>query len=124
MKIRITGDKIRFRLKEPEVRSLYEGGSIKESLLFGSLTEQQLHFILEVHDHPGLSIVYQPGGLIVRMPKAFAEILTTTNKVGFDGDVDTGHSTPVYVLIEKDFECLDAPEEDNTGSYPHPKQVC
>lgn len=124
MKIRITGNKIRLRLKEPEVHSLFEGVTIKESLLFGFLPEQQLHFSLEAHGGPDLSIAYQPGSLLVQIPKAFAELLATTSKVGFDGNVNTGHSTPVYVLIEKDFECLDAPEEDNSGSYPHPRQVC
>lgn len=58
------------------------------------------------------------------MPKAFSEALAITANIGFDGYVNTHHSSTIYVLIEKDFECLDGHEEDNAGSYPNPKQVC
>lgn len=124
MKIRITGNKIRLRLKEPEVQVLNNGISIKEALLFGSHPDQQLVFLLAVGEQSGLAVAYQPGSVTISMPKAFAEMLATTSKIGFDGEVDSENNSTIYILIEKDFECLDAPEEANEGSYPNPKQVC
>ena len=56
MKIRITENKIRVRLKEPEVVRLYEGMPIMETLEFGGQPDQQLKFRLETYDQPNLGI--------------------------------------------------------------------
>ena len=124
MKIRITENKIRVRLKEPEFVRLYEGMPIMETLEFGGQPDQQLKFRLETYDQPNLGITYQPGCVLIQIPGTFSQVLVTTDRVGYDGDVQTVHGASIYLLIEKDFECLDAPEEDNEGSYPNPKQAC
>ena len=69
------------RLKEPEVRSLFEGVTIKESLLLGFLPEQQLHFSLEAHGGPGLAIAYQPGAVLVQIPKHLPKYLLRRAKL-------------------------------------------
>jgi hypothetical protein len=124
MKVRITGNKIRLRIKEPEVQHLYKDVSITETLEFGADPEQQLQFRLETYEHTELGVTYQPGRVVINLPKAFAETLALTGKIGYEGNIDTGDGATIFLLIEKDFECLDAPEEDNAGSYPNPKQTC
>jgi hypothetical protein len=124
MKVRITENKIRLRLKEPEVQALHDGSSINEMLRFGPSADQQLLFCLESNELSGLDLTYQPGRVAINLPKSFAETLATTTKVGYEGKVVTGLDSSILLLIEKDFECLDAPEEDNAGSYPNPKSSC
>ncbi|TSD67082.1 hypothetical protein FFF34_006725 [Inquilinus sp. KBS0705] len=124
MKVRITGNKIRLRLKEPEVQRLFKDEPIEERLVFGQGTDQQLVFKLQIGGLNQLSISYQPGAMIISMPKMFSETLAITDKVGYEDKIDTENTMHIHLLIEKDFECLDAPEEANEGSYPNPKQIC
>jgi hypothetical protein len=124
MKIRITGNKIRARLKEPEIQRLYEGVPITETLEFGGLPDQQLKFRLETYDRRDLGITYQTGCVLIQIPVTFSQVLVSTDRIGYDGDVQTAHGAGIYLLIEKDFERLDATEDDNEGSYPNPKQAC
>jgi hypothetical protein len=124
MKIRITGNKLRIRLKEPEVQRLYKGEKISEVLQFGVEPDQQLRFLLQTDDEQALGVAFNEGAISVSVPIAFSKELAETNRVGFEADISTGVGKNIYVLIEKDFECLDAPEEDNNGSYPNPKTSC
>ena len=49
------------------------------------------------------------------MPAWMLDEWTTTEKVGFDSKEDG-----LYVLIEKDFMCLDIVAEDQSDNYPNP----
>lgn len=124
MKIRITGNKIRVRLKEPEVQRLHEGMAITEVLEFGAVSDQQLRFRLEMYNEPELGLSYSAGCLLVYIPQSFSRALASTDHIGYDRNIPMAAGASVYLLIEKDFECLDAPEQDNEGSYPNPKQIC
>jgi hypothetical protein len=53
------------------------------------------------------------------MPEHMAAEWAAPEKVGFDGVHDK-----LTLLIEKDFQCLDNVEEDQTDNYPNPASVC
>jgi hypothetical protein len=120
MKVRITGNKIRFRLKEPEVKKFYESGTVTEALQFGPNENEQLKFTLQESDVEEVSIRFQSNQTTILVPKSQAEEWTSTLLVGFEAEVDTGKGKTVCVLVEKDFMCMDGREEDNVGSYPNP----
>ena len=42
--------------------------------------------------------------------------LVETERVGFEEKGD-----PLYLLVEKDFTCLDQVEEDQSDNYPNPQ---
>ena len=124
MKVRISGNSIRFRLKQPEVSDFQQRGKITEVTAFGPEPKDHLHFILEVFSGPELAVNFDANTTTIRVPQELAARWTGTELIGFDGKVDTGKGQQMNLLVEKDFACLDAPEEDNAGAYPNPNAVC
>ncbi len=124
MKIRIKGNSIRYRLKQPEVALFKKTGLVEETIAFGTQPNDQLHFRLELFSEPQLSIRYNEGMVTIYVPKALAQHWTETELVGFEGDLDSGKGRNIFVLVEKDFACLDGTEEENEGTYPNPLINC
>jgi len=124
MKIRILANTLRFRLRQPEVQQFRQYGKVTEITEFGPGPADQLRFCLQISSEPELTISFELNTTIIGVPKRLAEEWTTTDLVGFDGKIDTGKGRMMEVLVEKDFVCLDSPEEDNIGAYPNPKVVC
>jgi hypothetical protein len=122
MKVRISGNKIRFRLRKQEVSALEEKGTLTEVLEFGSSAGDQLIFILQSSESPESKIEFNLGTTTVLLPKGVAEELSQTDRVGFDFDINTGMDKSVYVLIEKDFNCLDGSDADNEDTYANPNE--
>ncbi|GEO04802.1 hypothetical protein AAE02nite_24660 [Adhaeribacter aerolatus] len=124
MKVRILANTLRFRLRQPEVQQFQQQGKVTETTAFGPDPAQQLHFCLEVTSGPELTVCYQSNTATIGVPRHLAEEWTGTALVGLEGKVDTGKGQVIEVLVEKDFVCLDRPEEENSGAYPNPKGVC
>lgn len=120
MKVRISGNKIRFRLKEPEVKLFQQEGIISEVLAFGLSQADQLAFTLTTVDSHQIAVSFLSNQVSFSIPKAQADDWTSTDKVGFEAALNTGKGKDILLLVEKDFKCLDAREEDNEGSYPNP----
>lgn len=124
MKVRILGNSIRFRLKQPEVSQFEKGGSITESTEFGPEPADQIRFCLERYNGSELAVRFQANTTTIQVPQALAQEWTQTERVGFNGEVDTGKGRKIRVLVEKDFMCIDGNEEDNAGAYPNPMANC
>jgi hypothetical protein len=56
--------------------------------------------------------------IIVFMPYSCCEEWLETDRVGFE------QKGSLYLLIEKDFQCLDNVAEDQSDNYPNPSLVC
>lgn len=124
MKVRILGNSIRFRLKKPEVSQFEQVGKVTETTEFGPEPADQLRFSLETYDGETLAIRFKSNTTTIYVPQVLALNWTQTDKVGFDGDVDTGKGRTIRILVEKDFMCIDGNEEDNAGAYPNPMTNC
>lgn len=124
MKVRILGNSLRFRLKQPEVTHFQQHGEVTETTEFGSDPGQQFRFTLKRSPEPDYAISFVANVTTIRVPEHVAEKWAGTEQVGFDARIDTGKGRVMEVLVEKDFACLDAPEEDNLGTYPNPNAVC
>ena len=122
MKVRIQGNSIRFRLKEPEVRRFSETGLVEETMALGH--GAALRFRLEVAERETVGLQHRPNLLAIEVPRALASEWTDTGRVGFDARVDLGDGSGLSVLVEKDWACLDGSEEENIGSYPNPMTQC
>lgn len=120
MKVRISGNKIRFRLKEPEVKAFQQKGNVSEVLAFGDNESEQLKFTLLESDTDNINVQFQSNETTIFVPKAQAKKWTSTELVGFDAEVNTAKGKTVFILVEKDFMCMDGREEDNEGAYPNP----
>jgi len=53
------------------------------------------------------------------MPKSYVEEWVNTDRVTFE---ETHNK--ILILLEKDFVCIDRPEEDQSDNYPNPNLVC
>jgi hypothetical protein len=120
MKIRITRNSIRFRLLKPEVLQFEKTGWVVEAIAFGPGAQDQLEFSLKKLDGDQITLEKGRSSIMLGVPLLLADEWTTTEKVGMEGSVETHEGHRIFVLIEKDFACLNAEEADNEGTYPNP----
>jgi hypothetical protein len=125
MKVRIAGNKIRFRLRKQEVATLQESGVLTEVLEFGTAPQDALVFSVQLSDSTEARIDFNAGKTTLLLPRIVAEELSQTDRIGFDYNIMTEKGKDVYVLIEKDFNCLDGSDADNEDTYANPnEQAC
>lgn len=120
MKVRITNNKIRYRLKQPEVALFATSGLVTETLAFGSEDSEKIKFTLQTSDNTNISVGFQNNHTVIYVPATLAEEWTTTEQVGFEAEIINDKNIKITVLVEKDFVCMDGREEENEGSYPNP----
>lgn len=124
MKVRITGNSLRFRLKQSEVSRFKEEGEIKEVTTFGSDATDKLSFILKVTSSVNFNLNFQANTITVEVPKPVCAEWTGTEQVGFEEMIDTGKGEAIKVLVEKDFKCLDRSDIEDEDAFPNPNLHC
>ncbi|MEO6631115.1 MAG: hypothetical protein ABIN13_05310 [Mucilaginibacter sp.] len=112
MKIRIKGNSLRYRLTRPEVERFALNGYLEETTEFGA---SRLTYSLQKTPGGSLSAMLENNNICLYMPAWMLDEWTTSEKVGFDNKEDG-----LYLLIEKDFMCLDIVAEDQSDNYPNP----
>jgi hypothetical protein len=124
MKIRISGNSIRFRLRQPDVELFQKEAVVTATLAFASSPNNQLKFTLIQTQDCNISVNYKQNDITVGIPMHSSEKWFNTDLVGIEENVETEKGHFVHILIEKDFACLDAPQEENDGAYLNPKAIC
>ena len=122
MKIRIKGNSIRLRLTKTEVDNFAANGFVEEKTEFGDT-----YFSYRMENsphHQELAAVYQGNLITVFIPSAIAQNWTSTELVGFENKMDIGNNKQLFLLVEKDFVCLDNTFEDQSDNFPNPNAVC
>lgn len=121
MKLRIKGNSLRLRLSQSDVARLVQSGEIEETVYFTAEPDAKLTYALKVApSSEALSVSYAAQRVAVSINAETAERWTSQDtEVGIYGSIDTGHG-PLELLIEKDFACLDATEEENQDTFPNP----
>jgi hypothetical protein len=112
MKIRIKGNSLRYRLTKTDVERFTNEGYLEEVTAFGS---NILIYAIQVYGSNHLSAGFEGNKITLFMPESMVKNWATTDRVGFEET--TG---PLYLLIEKDFTCLDNVAEDQSDNYPNP----
>ena len=59
-------------------------------------------------------------GMHVMIPRKSTIEWATGDEVGIEASLSVGDELPLQILIEKDFACLNGPEEQNTDTFPNP----
>lgn len=119
MKVRIKGDSIRFRLTQTEVKTLSENGKIFESTNFGM--EQFTYGVVLDESITHLKATFSKGCITLTMPKLEGTAWYENDIITFDHTLKTSQGNELYLLLEKDFTCLDNTIEDQSDNYPNPK---
>jgi hypothetical protein len=123
MKIRIKGNSIRIRLSRTEVDSFGKDGYLEERTEFGN--NAFIYALRNTQDAKELSAEFIDGKLTVLVPDRLTKEWTTTEKVGYDNNMDIGDGKQLYLLLEKDFKCIDAAvTEDQSDNFDNPLKVC
>jgi hypothetical protein len=112
MKIRIKGNSLRYRLTKTDVEQFSTTGYIEEIIDFGS---QALTYALERSNLNMLTATFDHNKITLLMPATMATEWDITDRVGFEG-----FDNNLFLLIEKDFKCLDNVAEDQSDNYPNP----
>lgn len=122
MKIRIKGNSIRIRLSKTEVANFALQGYLEERTQF---INSDFIYALEVSNSVNeLSAKMEGSKITVQVPLAVANNWTGTEQVGFENKMSLGNEKSLFLLVEKDFVCLDNTFEDQSDMFPNPNAVC
>jgi hypothetical protein len=117
MKLRIKGNTIRFRLTKSEVDYFGKENQLEEKTEFGNNT---FTYSLKTINAETLSADFSNNRITLFIPQHLAKEWTTTEKVGLQSEVEIGNGKKLFLLLEKDYKCLDAVAEDQSDNYENP----
>jgi hypothetical protein len=122
MKLRIKGNSIRIRLSRTEVDTLGTEGYLEETTEF---PDSKFVYALQAKaDISALSATHTNGKITVLIPAHMAAGWNNNETIGHDNNMDLGNNKQLYLLVEKDFKCIDSVDEDQSDNYENPKQSC
>ncbi len=118
MKIRIKGDSIRFRLTQSEVQTLSEKGTIMDTTNFE--TSQFRYGVTLNNAIDNLKASFSAHTITLEVPELQGRSWYTNDIITIDHTVKNTKGSLLYLLLEKDFTCLDNTAEDQSDNYPNP----
>jgi len=126
MKLRIKSNSIRFRLLRSEVERFASAGQISEEIEFGTDRASYLRYSLVTSsDADSVSARFLGNEISIVVPVAIANRWTSSDEVGFEMDQSIGGDGALKILVEKDFECIDRPDDpDRADAFPNPNVNC
>lgn len=118
MKLRIKGNSIRIRLTKSEVDYFGKEGYLEEKTEFGDTTF--IYALQNKNDGNELSAKFSSNKITLLIPPSMTSDWVNTNRVGYESEMEIGRKRKLYLLLEKDFKCLDNTVEDQSDNYPNP----
>lgn len=120
MKIRIKGNSIRFRLTKTEVNNLAENGYLQEHTIFPN---NLFTYALQANENATtLAATLDNNNICLTIPESFTKNWPNNNTVGIEASMQIAENKFLYLLVEKDFVCLDATNEDQSDHYENPNK--
>jgi hypothetical protein len=126
MKLRIKGNSIRLRLLRSEVERFAAAGQISETVEFGPGPTSFFRYTLLISpDVKTTSAEFRGNEIAIMVPEATARMWIKSDMVGFDIAQPIGNGDTLSILVEKDFVCLDRPNDpDREDAFPNPSSEC
>ena len=122
MKLRIKGNSLRIRLTKTEVSTLAATGYLEEQTRFAD--SKFVYALQQVFSGNELSAAFDGNKITMFIPAALLKDWPENNLVGFDANMPLGDNRSLYLLLEKDFVCLDDTTEDQSDNYENPNKTC
>jgi len=113
MKLRLQENALRLRLNRPEVAQLAETGGVEDTVTF--VPGQTFRFAIEAGPGTLVQAVLEDHRILVHVPVGVARGWIESDQIGIEG----GNGT-LKVLIEKDFQCMHHPSDQDRNSFPNP----
>jgi hypothetical protein len=122
MKIRIRGNSVRIRLSKSEVTRFAKEGYVEERTEF---VNSALVYVVKSSEEATLSAGFANGSITLYVPATMLQQWASTDLVGLDYNMPLPDGKYLYLLIEKDFKCIDAAiTEDQSDMYENPLKAC
>ena len=122
MKIRIKGNSLRIRLTKTEVSRIATQGYLEEETVFGN--NKLIYALQKVETGNELSAAFEGNKITMFVPEVLTKDWPLNNVVGFDAKMPVAENSSLYLLLEKDFVCLDHTNEDQSDNYDNPNKAC
>lgn len=121
MKIRIKGNFIRYRLTRSEVQKLADTGYLQEQTVFPNDT---FTYALQTDEAAGsLFATLGKNKITMHVPASFTKSWPQNEVVGIDASMPFFEDNSLYLLLEKDFVCLDETVEDQSDNFENPNKT-
>jgi len=115
MKIRCVQNSVRIRIRKSELEQLKLGSVLTESVLFPN--NQKFEYRLSINPENEYGAIFQNGALHIALENKEGKAWLSTEQVGVEFNLKNQDNSELHVLIEKDFPCLDRPEEDKSDTF-------
>ena len=123
MKIRIKGNSLRIRISKTEVDTFCKEGKLTERTEFGD--GSFLYNLVSVNSEGNLDADYKDGAVTMYVPAHLIADWDTNNVVGFDYTKPLPGGDGLFLLLEKDFKCIDnTVGEDQSDNFDNPLHTC
>ena len=122
MKLRIKGNSLRIRLTKTEVNIIANTGYLEEETLFGN--NKFVYALQRVDEGNELSAALEENKMIIFVPSSLTKEWPANNIVGFNAEMPVTDNKTLFLLIEKDFVCLDETTVDQSDNYENPNKTC
>lgn len=121
MKVRISGQSIRFRLSKSDIDQLKMHSELSQSTQLGLYDDQKLEYQLLITNADTPLCSFQNNKIRLEIPIPLAKEWLNTEQVGWDCRLQLINDSDLYILVEKDFQCLvPRPHENEENNYPNP----
>ena len=116
MKLRCTKNSIRIRIRKSELNQLTKDKKVEEKIRFGNQTV--LTFALQISElTQQVNASLSNNQLVINLPIPIANQWINSSQVGIEVNRVVSKEHHLHILIEKDFPCLDRPEEDKSDTF-------
>jgi len=122
MKLRIKGNSLRIRLTKTEVNTIAAAGYLEEETCFGN--NSFVYALQRIDEGNTLTAALEENKMIMYVPASLTKDWPTNNIVGFEANIPLAGNKTLYLLLEKDFICLDDTTEDQRDNYENPNKAC
>jgi hypothetical protein len=120
MKLPIKGNSLRIRLTRSEVNKLADTGYLQEQTIFPNNT---FIYALQSDENTGaLFATLDDYKITMHIPASFIKSWPQNDIVGIDATMPFFEDNSLYLLVEKDFVCLDETSEDQSDNYENPNK--
>ena len=122
MKLRIKGNSLRIRLTRTEVEKFVNTGYLEEQTFF--LENKFIYALQSRNDINEMSALFDQNKISIFVPSKLLVDWPQNDVIGFNSNMPLTTTDSLYILIEKDFICLDETTEDQSDNYENPNKTC
>jgi hypothetical protein len=122
MKIRIKGNTVRFRLTKSDISTLMRTGELSDQTEFIGST---LIYKIASSANEAMSADMIGNVITLSVPENALSNWASTTKVSLEGNMLLKNNSSLYLLLEKDFKCMDGDVNvDQSDFFENPNITC